>query len=163
MNPNPWSSIVGFSGKSAVPNGAITEMTVHAVPVLGDVSASQSNTWKYLWFSNLVGGTVSADSATYAMDVPSQYETLTVTSGTIPVIDSIETYGDGTVGCARIIVTYKNTTPTSIDYDFGGSTGITSQTLSFTNADDYLSSITYSTDSVSGGLALTFISSGGSE
>lgn len=115
-----------------------------------------------MWFTNLVGGTVSASGATYTMDVPSKYETLTILEGTIPVIDSIETYSDSTIGCARIIISYKNTSPSSIDYDFGGSSGITSQILSFTNADDYLSSITYSDDTGSSGLALNFISSGGS-
>ena len=54
MNCNPYSSVIGFNGVSAS-NGAITSMTVKAVPVNGGVSAAQRSAWaaNATWFDGL--------------------------------------------------------------------------------------------------------------
>ena len=69
MNPNPWSSIVGFSGKSSATNGAITEMTVSS------------------FFDEVYGYIAEASSAP---DAPDRLSLLKIAKNTIAVMEEYD-------------------------------------------------------------------------
>ena len=127
---NPYSAVIGIEGMTAA-NGAVTELTVKSVPVNGGVSATQRNTWSTLaeWHELLLSKEVTdiEDFNDSSIGTPN-WTTLTINEGSVPVIDSIETFSGTTgQGCRKVTITYKNTTPSSIEYEFvtDGALGIT--------------------------------------
>ena len=145
-------------------NGAVTSLTTSNTPVLGGISATQYSTWETLltWFEQLTNATGANSNESYnGDDIPTSWETLTIDSGTTPVINTIEVFEDGDGACAQLIVSWKNTTPASITYDFGDTAATSQGSQTWSLADDYLSQIQVSDDAVTSGtaLAINFVSS----
>lgn len=151
---NPYSAVIGFSGLAWSSNGGLTSITVMSVPVFGGVSSAQQTAFVTFttYFDDLAQTQRAASPQSYnADDVPAMWETLTITSGQYPVIDSIAAYtctsGSAAGTCCQIIITYKNTSPTSITYPFGTAPYTLVGTKSWTAADSYLAVVQTSDDS----------------